>query len=37
VLTARLYADHVPVQAPALAETVIAGASAVRDYPGDQF
>lgn len=37
VLTARFYADHVLMQAPALAETVTGGATAVRDYPDDQF
>jgi acyl-CoA dehydrogenase len=37
LLTARFYADHVLAQAPGLAETVTAGATAVLTYPDDQF
>lgn len=37
VATAYVYADHVLVQAPGLADTVIHGGTVVRDYADDQF
>jgi 3-(methylthio)propanoyl-CoA dehydrogenase len=37
LLSARFYADHVLAQAPALAETVVNGSSAVLAYPDEQF
>ena len=37
IATARFYADHVLVQAPALRDTVVRGGSAVMSVPEDQF